>query len=188
MRTVAVRLHRVRCSILHSQLALIPDDGWTCHCFPSTLRAAMSGFHGPVELTVQRSALLLRAYSVAHGLACGAVVLCYPPSFPRSLLLFALLVNAARGICAYWRPPTDAIVALKLDTRAAWQVRLRDGRTLSADLMGRPWVTAPITALSLRTSDRRARHVLLLADNTDADGLRRLRVQLRRRPDAAPAS
>ena len=139
----------------------------------------MSGFQGPVELVVQRSLLLVRAYAAAHGLACVAILLCYPHSISRCLLLLALVLNGARGVAYYFRPPADTIVALKLGSRSQWLVCLRDGRELPAQLIDRPWITAVITAFSLRTSDRCRRHVLLLADNADADAVRRLRVRLR---------
>ena len=143
------------------------------------LSRAMSGFHGPVELVLRRSAVYLRVWVIAHGLALSGVLLCYPHSPARSLLLFVLITNGWRGMYAWWYPRADTVAALRLSQTGDWLLHLRDGRMLSAQLAAVPWISAHVTALSLRTADRHLHHVVLWPDTSDADGVRRLRVRLR---------
>ena len=139
----------------------------------------MSGFHGPVYLALRPSALCARVLVAAHVLALAAVLVCYPTSLARTLLLLAITLNGAISLHQLLRPRADAVVAVLLGTYDAWQVSLADGRVLSARLARPPYVSVYLTALSLRVADGRVRHVLILPDNANADAFRRLRVRLR---------
>ena len=141
------------------------------------LRARMNGFQGPVILTLKPSRWLPRAVVVVHACAVCTLLLAYPPSWPRHLLLVAIAANtlwsarAARAI---------DIAGLELSARETWHVVFCDGRGLDARLLRAPWVSPLFTILSLACADGVERQILVLPDMVEPDAFRRLRVRLRR--------
>jgi len=83
------------------------------------------------------------------------------------------------GEVALLRAP-GAIVAVTISRDGKVLCRSRSGAWLEYELLPSSFVSHRLTILNLRVrGSRRARHVVLCGDNTDADDLRRLRVWLR---------
>lgn len=137
----------------------------------------MAGFQGAVYLVVTPSARARRVAFCAH-LAAAALLVAGIPTGIAVLVVLTLLVGNAWRIDRQLAGAADAVDGLVLAQADRWTVHLRDGRRLSARSARRPYVSLPLMALSLRCADHRTRHVLLLADNSDATQRRRLRVRL----------
>jgi len=143
------------------------------------LGRAMSGFDGPIYLTLRVSRMHVLGHVTCHG-AVLLLLFTWPPSLSRHALLAIVIANAA---CCVWRvlsPPHDAAAALLLDTRDSLALRLVDGRVVHGRLTARPFLSPALTTLSVRCDDGRRREIAAFADNTDGDALRRLRVRLDR--------
>lgn len=142
----------------------------------------MNGFDGPLALDMRPSRWLRGALLAVHALVCGALLLSYPSSWPRNLLILAVgahlpwSLNAAR---------TLSIVRLELDAGHHWRVLFCDGRWLDARLTGAPWLSPHFTTLVLACADGVRRQLVLLPDMVDGDAFRRLRVRVRRLSPAA---
>lgn len=137
----------------------------------------MNGFHGPVVLEVRASPALRHGLRALHGLLCGALLLGYPASWPRTGLLAAIALHLPWSLR---RARALDIVGLELDARHRWRVMLRDGRVLDARLIGAPWLSPLFTTLVLACADGVERQLVLLPDMVDGDAFRRLRVRVRR--------
>lgn len=135
----------------------------------------MNGFHGPVHLELQPSAWLPRAVLALHGATCAALLLAYPWSWPRTVLLCAVLIHAHWSVRAARRVE---VTRIELGARDSWRLVLCDGRCLEARLLRAPWVSSWLTAFTLACKDGKQRHIVLLPDMVDGDALRRLRVRL----------
>ena len=145
------------------------------------LSCRMNGFHGPVILDLKPSAWLPRALLALHVAVSSTLLLAYPPSWPRHLLLLAVVAHACWSLRA---ARTLAIARLELSASHTWHVVFCDGRALDARLLRIIWVSPLLTALTLACADGIARQLVLLPDMVDADAFRRLRVRLRlRSPD-----
>ena len=90
-----------------------------------------------------------------------------------------LVAIAAHALHSVWRVRTLDVDAVLLDANDNWHLTLADGSVMTARLLGQPFVTAWLTVLRFLLQDGRARTVVMLSDNADADGFRRLRVRLR---------
>lgn len=139
----------------------------------------MAGFQGAVYLVVRPSLRLRRAACAVHVLAVVVIAWAYPLSVPALLLLAALAGNAWRIDRRLAHPACDDIAELVFSASGEWRIRSVDERVQGARLACPALVTAGLIALSLRGDDGRLRHVMLLADNVDADARRRLHVRLR---------
>ena len=137
----------------------------------------MNGFQGPVIVTLKPSLWLPRAVVALHGSALCMLLLAYPPSWPRLVLLVAIAVSALWSLRA---AHTADIARLELSPRDTWHIVFCDGRRLDARLLRAPWVSPLFTTLSLACADGVERQILLLPDMVEADAFRRLRVRLRR--------
>ena len=141
------------------------------------LLGRMNGFQGPVILTLKPSLWLPRAVLALHLSALCMLLLAYPPSWPRHLLLVAIAASALWSLRA---AHTADIARLELSPRDTWHVVFCDGRGLDARLLRAPWVSPMFTTLSLACADGVERQILLLPDMVEPDAFRRLRVRLRR--------
>ena len=146
----------------------------------------MGGFDGPIHIAVGHSRLLFRAVLAAHAAALAVLALTMPPSAGLAALLCAVAINAAVTARRVHRGHAHDISAALLTAGGRWQVSLRDGRVLGAELARAPLISATLTALSLRCADGRVRDIVLLADNVAPDPWRRLRVRLLRASSADP--
>ncbi len=148
------------------------------------LARAMGAFDGPIHLHVGRSRRLLGAVLLAHGAALGWTLLMFAPGWAYGAVAAALAANALRCVLLHGRRRDDDVVALLLKASGRWQVTLRDGRVLNAELTGAPLVSVAVICLSLRLGSGQRRDLALLGDNVAAAAHRRLRVRLRhvRRP------
>lgn len=138
----------------------------------------MAGFQGAVYLVVRPSLRLRRAVRGAHAVAAFTIACAYPVGMAALLLLAALALNAWRVERRLSRPAPHDIAALLLTSTDSWRIRCVDERVQGARLARQPLLSAGLIALSLQGDDGRLRHVVLLADNADADVCRRLRVRL----------
>ncbi len=137
----------------------------------------MNGFQGPVIVTLKPSLWLPRAVVALHASAFCMLLLVYPPSWPRHLLLVAIAADTLWSLRASLRID---IVRLELSPRERWHVVFCDGRALDARLLSAPWVSPLFTTLTLACADGIERQILLLPDMVEPDAFRRLRVRLRR--------
>ena len=140
----------------------------------------MSGFDGPIHIAVGHSRLLLRGVLAAHCAALGLLAVTIPQSPSLVALLSAIAINAAVTLRRLHRGNGQDIGAALMTAGGRWQVTLRNGRVLAAELARTPLISATLTALSLRCADGRVRDIVLLADNVAPDPWRRLRVRLLR--------
>lgn len=137
----------------------------------------MNGFQGPVIVTLKPSRWLPRAVVALHLGALCMLLLAYPPSLPRHLLLVAIAANALWSLRA---ARSVDIARLELSPRDTWRIVFRDGHAQDARLLRASWVSPLFTTLSLACADGVQRQILLLPDMVEADAFRRLRVRLRR--------
>ncbi len=137
----------------------------------------MNGFHGPVILELVPSAWLPRALLALHVVVLSLLLLAYPSSWPRNLLVMAVAIHTCWSLRA--AQLTD-ITRLEFGVRQPWRVVLRDGRGLDARLLRAPWVSPRFTVITLACADGVARQVVLLPDMVESDAFRRLRVRLRK--------
>lgn len=146
------------------------------------LMGRMNGFDGPLALDLRPSYWLRHALLGVHALVCGALLLAYPSSLPRNLLILAVVahlpwsLNAARA---------RSIVRIELDAGQHWRVLFCDGRWLDARLTAAPWLSPHFTTLVLVCADGVRRQLVLLPDMVDDDAFRRLRVRVRRMSSCA---
>lgn len=142
----------------------------------------MGGFAGSIHIALGHSRLLLRGVLAAHAAALGLLAFTLPQTSGLAVLLSAVAVNATVTAWQLHRGRPQDIGAVLLTAGGRWQVSLRDGRVLTAELAHTPLISAAVTALSLRCADGRVRSTVLLPDNVAADPWRRLRVRLLRAP------
>ena len=129
-----------------------------------------------------------------------------PVSFPRPVFAAAMLVHVAALVLvwmagmtavlavtgtlfivlhAWWwcrtrlQMAADGVAAVVSRADGSWQVMLRDGSVHGARLVGRPHVSVPLTALTLRLVRGGHRYLLLTPASSPPDNYRRLRVRLR---------
>ena len=132
-------------------------------------------------IEIQPSRLLGLFLCATHLSALTAVIDCalqYPLCW---ILTVPLLWNwiRARSLHAVLTD-RNAIARVEWGADDAWTLIERRGRQISARPVERNFVAPWMTLLSFtcQTGCRR-RHIILLADNSDADQVRRLRVRLR---------
>lgn len=131
----------------------------------------------------RRFACLLGAI---HALA-GAAVATLPLGWPARVGAVAAL--AAAGIVSVRRHALlrhrRAVVALLARADGVWDLQSADGQWREARLQLPCFVSVPLTVLRFRYVDaRRGVAVIFMADSTEADDYRRLRVQLGGKPPA----
>ena len=138
------------------------------------------GFFAPIVIDSAPSPRLLAAAGALSGLAAVAVALLSLPVSARAVLLLLL------AACVYelfrtlgLRPSRRALRRIELNAANQWRLTDRAGRVFAATLL--PGTRVGVSLVALRWRDERGcRHALLLAaDATDREALRRLRVRLR---------
>ena len=134
----------------------------------------------------RRFALLLGA---AHGLAIVAVMTLPLGGLARiaaaGVLTLAGVVSVRRHAL---RRDRRAVVKLQAQDDGLWDLQAADGRWREARLALPCFVTAPLTVLRFHYVDgQRGATVVLMADSTEADDYRRLRVQLGWKPQVPSA-
>ena len=146
------------------------------------LMGRMNGFDGPLALDLRASHWLRRALLCVHALICGALLLAYPSSWPRNLLILAVAAHLPWSLKA---ARVRSIVRLEFDAGHHSRVLFCDGRWLDARLTAAPWLSPHFTTLVLTTADGVRHPLVLLPDMVDGDAFRRLRVRVRRMSSAA---
>jgi len=130
-------------------------------------------------LILRPSWMLAGWLTLAHG---GVMAALWPVDLPlwaRLALMFLLLVN---GLYLLWREAgrraADACVGLSCEPDRL-RLTLRDGRVLSAQLLGDSVVTPGLTIIRYRAEGARcSRSLVILPDSCDAESFRQLRVWL----------
>ncbi len=142
------------------------------------LASTMAKIDGPIYLAVGKSKQLARVLLAMHAAAVGMLLL--PSALPFRLAVISLVtLNGWRVLNYLARSRADDVIGLLLSSNEQWQLSFRNGRNERASLVCAPVVTEPLIALTLREADGRLRHVALLADNSQTDVCRQLRVRLR---------
>jgi hypothetical protein len=131
-----------------------------------------------LRIDLRPSRLLSVALLVAHGLAVYAVWISLA-GLPGLLAGIAVLASLAGTLAqALLRTPWSAVsLELAEDGRASW--RDRRGTWHEGALGASHFVSSLLVVVELKSRDRGARRVILLADSAGRDDLRRLRVRLR---------
>jgi hypothetical protein len=138
--------------------------------------------HDPEKLMLQLGSSRLLGIHVAltHALACA--VICWSAFYEPFLLslLLPLVVSARRSwVLQVSRTAPAAIRSLESLADGEWRLIDRKGRVVTARLAPQNFVAPWMTILTFRLGRFRRRHIVLLRDNCDLDGVRRLRVRLR---------
>lgn len=142
------------------------------------LASTMAKTDGPIYLAVGKSKQLARVLLAMHAAAVGMLLL--PCALPFRLAVISLVtLNGWRVLSYLARSRADDVIGLLLISNEQWQLSFRNGRNERASLVCSPVVSEPLIALALREADGRLRHVALLADNSQTDVCRQLRVRLR---------
>lgn len=133
-----------------------------------------------IDLTLRQSLLGLQWGVVIHA---GLAVLLMASSLPDTPTLVALAGLAASWLLLRRNPALGfgprALTRLIWHDDGSWRLQRADGRSFSASLSPRSVVTHRVLVLRFVPDDGRAAMTrLILGDETDADGLRRLRARL----------
>lgn len=127
----------------------------------------------PLELTLRPSRVYAAVMVLTHGLALLGIWLATVPQWARALAVLVLVGGAV------WLWRQHAAGPLGLRVSQSGQIELLDEVWRAAQISGRPVVLPWLVSLELALEDGRARHVTLLPDSAEADGLRKLRVWLK---------
>ncbi len=134
-----------------------------------------------LKITVRPSRYLAWLLAAGHA---AAIALLWPLAVPLWAKAFAVLAAVASLLyfllqTALLRLPR-AVTALEIRDDGALAIRTRSGEWHECRLSGESFVSPWLTILVLLREDRRiSKHIVLVADNTDAGDFRRLRVWLR---------
>lgn len=133
----------------------------------------------PLVLELRPSPTLLLFLIGIHAGAWACLGAMEWPPGPKWLLgLVVALHLLGSGRRSLLRGP-GAVTAVALDARNRWSLRLDSALWVAARLRPGGFVQAWLTVLVLRLESGEARALILLADNCDPAGFRRLRVRLR---------
>jgi toxin CptA len=135
----------------------------------------------PLRLAPRSSLKLALYLLLIHG-AAALILLSAVPSPPW--LRLGLWVLLAGSLHWSWQMQVThqahaAIVQAVWDREGAWELTVRSGERVEAELLPDSFVTLPLVVLNFSTSRWRRRSLVLTADNTDPELLRQLRVRLR---------
>jgi toxin CptA len=144
-----------------------------------------------VRVTLRCSRRLAFVQSAVHISAASTVLPLDIPLIAKAAIALCCTASAAHALLrhAFLRLP-GSICAVEMHDQENAAVLLREGEWRDARILETSYVSAAFTVLNLRIAgSTRARHVLLLADNTKAEEYRKARVLLRwRRPAVATAA
>ena len=136
---------------------------------------------GEKNIVEIRPSRWLGLFLCATHLSAMIVVFASALRYPFCLVLLLPLVwSWARGWSVHVTlSHRTALEQVEWDANGAWNLSQRRGGQISAKLIERSFVSPWMTLLSFSCQHAFRRHVILLADNSDADQVRRLRVRLR---------
>lgn len=137
----------------------------------------------PVKLRIAigPSRTLAAVLGIAHMAALVVTVVVALPTWVKFLIAMELVTSGTWSILrlALQRGPS-AIVELEVEAGGRISCRTRDGRWREGEVLSSSFVSPWLTVLNLRVAGAiRARHLVILPDNVEKDGFRRLRVLLR---------
>lgn len=137
-----------------------------------------------LRLHLKPSPILAGALALSHGLALAAAAAALA-GWPLAVVSTGIALSAAATVAGALHRTAAAARALELhaDGRAAWLDRA--GLWHEGTLLPERIVTPALIVLAVKGEARRRRHVVLAADASDRDSLRRLRAWLRWRTPAA---
>ncbi|HZR68964.1 MAG TPA: protein YgfX [Burkholderiales bacterium] len=137
-----------------------------------------------LRLDLKPSPILAGALALVHGLALAAAAAVLA-GWPLALVAAGVALSGAATVAeALQRTPAAArALELHADGRAAWLGPT--GHWHEGVLLPERVVTPALIVLALKAGARRRKHIVLAADASDRESLRRLRAWLRWRPPAA---
>ena len=144
-----------------------------------------------VRARITTSIVLAATFIAVHAAAAATLI---PLGVAIELKLGATAAIATSLASSLWRyalvRAASSVVAIEVNDRGSAAVLARSGDWQNVEILGTTYVTPSLTVVNVRPIDRvRTRHVLLVADNIDAEDFRAIRVLLRwARPDPEPAS
>ena len=132
------------------------------------------------HIEIKPSAGLAIALCLAHLGATAAIGCAALPLWVKGGLTVA--IAAALGWSLFARAmlrSAESVVALEITAAGRISFLTRRGSWHACELLGTSYVSPRLTILNLKAEDRRlVRHVVLVADNMDAQDFRRLRTWL----------
>ena len=143
-----------------------------------------------LNIRLKPSGYLTLLLSAAHTIAIG-LVLALP--LPIGLKLITTLVFCV-SLVFYLRrnarlAAPNSIIALEIMEDCACAIETRSGKRLDCILLPTSYVSASLTILNLKADgEMLARHVVILPDSINPEDFRKLRVLLRWKFQAKPAS
>ena len=126
----------------------------------------------PLSLPVRRSRLLTAALCLAHAMAGIALAPTDLPTFVKLAIWLALAVSLT--VSLFNAPPAE----LAIDQYGGMHIHERSGERVEASIASATIVLCWLIVLRLTTA-RGNRSLVLLPDNLERDGHRKLRVALR---------
>ena len=136
--------------------------------------------HTPVNVTLQRSAILALALACGYLLPVGVLAATSIPFAAKLICAVALLLGAGFSIREHVWHARGAVEAIVLRPDNAWRVRLCGSEQASpARLQPRALVLPWLTVLRFELPGAVRRSAILTVDNVDPDAFRQLRVRLR---------
>lgn len=127
----------------------------------------------PLELTLRPSRIYMAALAMAHGFGLVAVCLAALPLWAQVALTMALTASVIWA----WREISGSPHGLRVSRSG--QIEVLGAVWQPARISGRPVVLPWLVSLRLKPEGAGTCQLTLLADSTDADGMRKLRVWLR---------
>ncbi|HUO82942.1 MAG TPA: protein YgfX [Gammaproteobacteria bacterium] len=138
------------------------------------------GFCAPIVIDSAPSPRLLAAAGALSVLAAAAVATLSLPFTARAGLLLMLAAGAYDLFRTLGLPPRRrSLRRIELDAANEWRLTDRTGCVFAARLLPGARVTVSLIALRWRDERGRRHSILLAADASDREALRRLRVRLR---------
>jgi toxin CptA len=133
------------------------------------------------RIAVGPSVLIAIAVSIVHVGAAAVLWLVPVPVLGKAVFTVAIAVSLinfmARDAALH---ASRSIVALELGERGEIACQTRKGTWLDCELLGSSYVSPGMTIVNLRLRGwGRYRRVILVPDNVDPEGFRRLRIWLR---------
>lgn len=135
----------------------------------------------PIHLNLQPSILLTTAI-VFGALSLSMVLILLPLGALLKCVLLIFTGFASLHAIRHYAQLSSAtsIVSLSLTQASKLHLTYKDGNQAEMRVLESSFVSPYLTVLNLQELDtKRQRHVLLLPDNTEANGFRQLRVWLR---------
>ncbi|MES9900107.1 MAG: protein YgfX [Sedimenticola sp.] len=141
----------------------------------------------PLRVQISPSPNLARYIHTLHG---AVFLFCLFLALPIGLIAVSLLVVITSWIVTTRRHIMSVgekrITTVEWHCEGGWSLLESGGNQAQpVELLAGSFVSTWMIILGFRMGSFRRRHIILLADNTDADELRRLRIRLRNLPKQA---